>query len=594
MTSTKANLSPTDDGIAIQRIVKRGLIALSIAIVLLSGVALITIFQLTGFYKQKVNVIVEQDNLIHVMHAAARNRSLYLYMMLNEKDPFLKEEHHQAYFNSGAEFIKAREKFSRFTLTGNELFLFVKQGKLASANQAKQTKVIALLQEGKKEIALQLLKNEAIPGQQLILDALDQLHKSIKNQQNDIFLKADYLGNISITILIALVIIIIIGALYIIRRTTSRSFNIIRQADETRKLLQATIHELIQQKDTLDNHAIVSIADRQGNITYVNDKFCEISGFSREELIGNNHRIVKSEKHSADFYLELWRTISQGKVWKGKICNRRKDGSHYWVESTISPFLNDKGIPYQYVSIRTDITALLKSKLEAEEANKAKNLFLSSMSHELRTPMNAILGFSQLMEMQAIDEETKENFREIIAAGNHLMELINEILDFSQIESGNLRLNIDNYNPKDIIKFCLSLMQPLADKMSVKIEHRINSIPDIKIRVDEKRFRQVVLNLVSNAIRYNKEYGSVIIDYSVTEDKMLYLSITDTGKGIPLHHQNNLFTPFNRAGEEGSNITGSGLGLVISKNLLEKMNGSIGFNSTDKEGSCFWIKVPLV
>ena len=237
--------------------------------------------------------------------------------------------------------------------------------------------------------------------------------------------------------------------------------------------------------------------------------------------------------------------------------------------------------------------ALVKAKQEADRANQAKSLFLSSMSHEMRTPLNAILGFSQLIEIDAKDELTKENVREIYHAGKHLLELIEDLLELSLIESGKVILCIESYNLKEILNFCLSIVKSSTEKMSIRIDNKVDTLPDIKLQVDDKRFKQIVLNLLSNAIKYNNENGSVIIDYSLEDEKMLCLSITDTGKGIASQYHDNLFNHFDRAGQECSDITGSGLGLAISKKLIENMNGTIGFESTTKEGSHFWVKVPL-
>ena len=237
--------------------------------------------------------------------------------------------------------------------------------------------------------------------------------------------------------------------------------------------------------------------------------------------------------------------------------------------------------------------ALVKAKQEAERANRAKSLFLSSMSHEMRTPLNAILGFSQLIEVDVKDDLTRDNIREIMHAGKHLLELIDDLLELSLIESGKVRLCIESYNLKEILNLCLSMVKSSTEKMAIRIDNKVDTLPDINIYVDDKRFKQIVLNLLSNAIKYNNKNGSVIIDYSLEDEKMLCLSITDTGKGIAPHYHDNLFNLFDRAGQECSNITGSGLGLAISKKLIEKMNGSIGFESAIGEGSHFWVKVPL-
>lgn len=237
--------------------------------------------------------------------------------------------------------------------------------------------------------------------------------------------------------------------------------------------------------------------------------------------------------------------------------------------------------------------ALIAAKQEAESANRAKSLFLSSMSHEMRTPMNAILGFSQLIELDAEDELTKDNVGEIIIASKHLLELIEDLLAISEIESNKVNLSIESYDLKNMLDFCLSMVKSSAEKMSIQIDNKVDLLPDININVDNKRFKQVVLNLLSNAIKYNQNNGSVIIDYSLDDGKMLCLSVTDTGRGISPDYYDQVFNYFDRAGQEASNISGTGLGLAISKKLIEKMNGSIGFESTIGEGTHFWVKVPL-
>lgn len=250
-----------------------------------------------------------------------------------------------------------------------------------------------------------------------------------------------------------------------------------------------------------------------------------------------------------------------------------------------------------FLSILIAIMVFLLQKtklanLSANEANNAKSKFLSSMSHELRTPLNAILGFSQLMELDEEDESKKENIVEVIDAGKHLLRLINEILDLSKIESGHIELIIKSHNLNKIIKNSIAMVKPLADKHSIHIDNKISSSADINILVDEMRFKQVLLNILSNAVKYNNENGKVIIDYSSTNKKILTLSISDTGMGLSLEQQANLFKPFERFGAENSHIEGTGLGLVISKELIELMGGQMGVESETGKGSRFWFSVP--
>ena len=243
------------------------------------------------------------------------------------------------------------------------------------------------------------------------------------------------------------------------------------------------------------------------------------------------------------------------------------------------------------VKLRTE--DYLLAKKEAEQANQAKSIFLSSMSHELRTPLNAILGFSQLLEMNTKNDVSKENIREILDAGNHLLELINEILDLSSIEAGKVQLSINKYNLNELLNKCLSTIMPLADKNSIQIVNEVDPLPKISINVDEMRFKQVLLNILSNAIKYNSENGKVTIDCLSDDEDILHLSITDTGVGFTQDQLRNLFKPFERFGAENSHIEGTGLGLLISKDLIELMGGKLTVESETGKGSRFCIQVPL-
>ncbi|MHB1188879.1 PAS domain-containing protein [Thiobacillus sp.] len=817
---------------------------------------------------------------------------------------------------------------------------------------------------------------------------------------------------------------------YLVAAITARARRA-RQNSAMRQRLQTTLYEREREHVALDHHAIVSIADRAGNITYVNDKFCEISGYSRNELLGQNHRIVRSGEHPPTFYQSLWRAIAGGIVWQGEICNRRKDGSRYWVESTITPFLDSEGKPYQYVSLRTDIThvkaaeaalrrqgemqrliaeagadllaasaaemdaaigralqrsgehlgadraylflyseqgvrksnthewcakgiepqrdsiqdmplertpwwraqiatggrvvvpdvadlpaeaatekalfeaqqiqslfafplqkngktfgfvgfdavrcrrdwapeeieqlklmadvissalarkraekaaeshkerlrrgqlfanigtwewniqtgelfwteriaplfghpegdletsydnflavihpddrqavidavnacverdvpyeiehrvvwpdgtvrwllergavvrdaagkplqmlgvvqdiherkyaelvlaererqlreaqalasignwtadlrtgelawsdeiyrifghepgsfapsveafnaavhpddralvntsekqaersgrhdvvhrivrpdgtvrhvhelaqaqtdatgklvrlsgtvqditgqveveqALIAARDEADRANQTKSEFLSSMSHELRTPMNAILGFGQLMEYDAtLPDEHQDNVREILKAGHHLLELINEVLDLSKVESGHIDLSLEPVEVCLIVEDCLGLVGPLADQRDIQLSHK--GLKGAAVRADRTRLKQALLNLLTNAIKYNRDAGSVHIEVQLEGADRLRIRVTDTGLGIPAARLVELFQPFNRLDAEHSDIEGTGIGLTITRRIVEMMGGAVGVESEAGVGSTFWIELPL-
>ena len=628
----------------------------------------------------------------------------------------------------------------------------------------------------------------------------------------------------------------------------------LKYARMTNHLHQKLNHSLLvseQQRITLDHHAIVSIADIKGDITYVNDKFCDISGYTREELVGKNHRILKSEMHDDAFYKDLWSTLLSGNVWKGVICNRTRQGEQYWVNSTIMPFMDVDGVPYQYVSVRTDITGLrsneerltlsqqfanigtwdwnvktgslywseriaplfgyqsgnvettydnflaaihpddrdsvmkavndcvehdkhydiehrvvwedgtvhwlhetgnvikdikgevqhmmgvvrditqnkswqqqlaeseqlMRSQLDsmsegmfgldeqgcttfvnqaacailgysqneligqsmldlilrnnesvvlqvekstdeidfrcsdssmipveyssmpvlhggsingtvitfkditerksnerelvyakelAEKANLAKSQFLSSMSHELRTPLNAIMGFSQLMNMDAsssLSDLQQDNLSEIVKASKHLLELINEILDLSKIEAGQTHMDIEPTSLTEVMLDSVNLIQPMTVNKNIELVLLSNDkeVTDISmvaselvVLADKMRLKQIFLNLLSNAIKYNLEDGKVYVSCVVEKSGVCKIRIRDTGIGLSDEQLKHLFQPFNRLGLESSSVEGTGIGLVITKNLIEMMGGEISCVSEVGHGTTFTVELGLL
>lgn len=368
--------------------------------------------------------------------------------------------------------------------------------------------------------------------------------------------------------------------------------------------MEQTLAELERRIYALDQHSIVSVADVNGNITYTNDKFSEISQYSREELLGQNHRLLKSGFHSDAFFEEMWQIITQGKVWHGEIKNRKKNGDFYWVSSTIVPFLDTSGLPWQYVSIRTEITQqklheeeLEQARLAAEAGNRAKSEFLSRMSHELRTPLNAILGFTQLLEADQAEQLTfsqRENTEQILKAGWHLLELINETLDLAQIEAGKMRIFLDDIHLPELLQQCITLVGPLLLSHKIKMVDHITPCQSHVVRADQLRLKQALINLMSNAIKYNRDEGTVTLACMQLPDNRLRISVTDEGMGIPADKLDQLFQPFNRAGVDASCIEGTGIGLAITKRLVELMGGDIGVTSVEGKGSCFWIELSEV
>lgn len=276
----------------------------------------------------------------------------------------------------------------------------------------------------------------------------------------------------------------------------------------------------------------------------------------------------------------------------------RPDGSLRWLQEDGNITMDDKNSPLHMLGIVQDITdrkqqeaELILSREEAHRANMAKSEFLSSMSHELRTPMNAIMGFGQLLEMDAdITPDQRDYVKEIRKAADHLLDLINDILDLSRIETGRIEISPETIAYDELLKECFTLLNPLAEKKSLSLIPEYQ--PGIYLTADRLRLKQVLINLLTNAIKYNKPEGYVKVRCSAGKDKAR-ISVEDNGKGIPADRMDQLFEPFNRLGKEMLDIEGTGIGLTISKKLVELMDGSIGAESEEGIGSTFWIDLPM-
>lgn len=366
------------------------------------------------------------------------------------------------------------------------------------------------------------------------------------------------------------------------------------------------LHEVLKQSEyqriALDLHGVVSITDTDGNIIHVNEKFCEVTGYSRDELTGRPNPMLMADSGSDGSHSEMWAIIESGNIWNDLFSRKTKSGSDYWLDCTIVPFLDENGKPYQYVSVGTDITPMKKIQAdlvfamkEVEQANEAKSQFLANMSHELRTPLNAILGFAEIMQMDSdkpLSEKQLDCAKKIESAGDHLLKLINEILDLSAVESGKVNIKKEPLLLEAIVEECRQLIAPSLFAYQVTLDYDTEQFLGKSVQADAMRLKQVLLNLMSNACKYNRVKGNIYLDCQPTTDGYLRISVKDTGNGIPLDKQSELFKPFSRLGAESSSIEGTGIGLVYCKKLIALMNGRIGFESQAGQGSTFWIEIP--
>jgi signal transduction histidine kinase/CheY-like chemotaxis protein/sensor domain CHASE-containing protein len=247
-----------------------------------------------------------------------------------------------------------------------------------------------------------------------------------------------------------------------------------------------------------------------------------------------------------------------------------------------------------WAAVHTDISELVAAREDARAADRAKSLFLSNMSHELRTPLNAVLGFAQLLEFNPKEPLTaaqKSCVEHILAGGSHLLSLINEVLDLAKIEAGRMTVDVEDVSPAEVVRDCLAFVQPLADRRGIRIFLGRSLEDGVRVRADRMRLKQILLNLISNAVKYNRDGGIVTVDCRDAGEDLLRIAVTDGGPGIPVEKQKELFQPFRRLGAETTEIEGTGIGLVLAKQLVELLGGRIGFESTVGQGSTFWIDV---
>ncbi|WP_121612227.1 PAS domain S-box protein [Mesobacillus foraminis] len=347
--------------------------------------------------------------------------------------------------------------------------------------------------------------------------------------------------------------------------------------------LKNSLREVSDYKFAIDQAAIVAFTDEKGIIKSVNDKFVEISGYSREELIGSDHRLLNSGFHSKDFFKNLWRTIGSGKVWKGEIRNKAKDGSFYWVSTTIVPFLNENGKPYQYLAMRSDITERKQTEelLHRQDKLAAVGQLAAGVAHEIRNPLTSMKGYAEFLQLDEEDPQRREFLDIILDEINRVNNIVEEFMVLAKPKT----VELEEKNIVPILRNIVSLLEFEARKRRVKLHFNANN-DIVQIECDENRLKQVFLNFIKNGIEAMPDGGDLYVSAEV-ENNNIEILIKDTGVGIPPEKLQKIGEPFYTTKKEGT-----GLGLMVSFKIIESHNGKVYIESEQNKGTTFRILLP--
>jgi PAS domain S-box-containing protein len=372
--------------------------------------------------------------------------------------------------------------------------------------------------------------------------------------------------------------------------------------DKKTKLLIDTLEHsnksLEEYQKAVDASAIISKFDKDGTITYINDKFLKTSGYKEEDILGKKYDVIKHNSMDNKFFETLWEKISKKNIWHGEIKNQKIDNNEFYTSTIIVPILDSNENIIEYLSFSIDITEHIHSLLKAKEAEASKSIFLATMSHEIRTPLNGILGFAKLLETTQIPKKEKGYIDIINSSAKSLLGIINDILDISKIESGKFELERRRFNPFEEFEPAIELFVAKANEKDIDILFYIDPMLPSAIIGDPLKIKQVLSNLIGNAIKFTPKNGDITIRIEVIQKTnstaSILFSIKDSGIGVPKEKQKIIFDPFSQA---DSSVTrqfgGTGLGLSISTNIISLMGSKIELESEENHGSDFYFELDL-
>jgi PAS domain S-box-containing protein len=345
----------------------------------------------------------------------------------------------------------------------------------------------------------------------------------------------------------------------------------------------------------------IELADRR--VTYVSPNIERLLGLNEDDALAPGFLTNRIHPEDLPRFAAAMNRLAEGTSDHEALEYRFRhgDGAYRWISVDLATEKDETGQPLAVLAYTLDVddrrradNARREAQQAAETANQAKSAFISRMSHELRTPLNAVLGFGQLLEVDNLSDDQHDSVNHILKAGRHLLDLINEVLDISRIEAGELALSPEPVLVSDLIQEAVDLMRPAVDQRGIQVVVDRSGICDCYVFADRQRGKQILLNLLSNAVKYNRTRGTIALTCQQKNDARISISVADTGHGIAAERLGLLFVPFERLGAEGTDVEGTGIGLALSKRLAEAMGGTIGATSSLGQGSVFSLELPRV
>lgn len=355
------------------------------------------------------------------------------------------------------------------------------------------------------------------------------------------------------------------------------------------------LHKAVEQSPVM-----VVITDAKGNVEFVNPRFCEITGYSEEEVKGMNAREFSAFKGASHIFDEMSQTVNKGLEWRGEVQAGKKNGTKIWTNAVVAPVLNDKGEIVQFVSFQEDISQVIKlneaykeAKDKAEESNKLKTAFLQNISHEIRTPLNAIMGFADLLKDTDVSQSDLRKYAEIIySSGQNLLTMMSDIIHISKIESKTEKTDITTVNLRDLCMVLYNRFLPYSETTGNSLYCNLSAMGDKDhLCTDSSKVQDILSNLLKNAFKFT---SSGRIEFGFTPDnERINFYVTDTGIGIPPEYHEKIFESFRQVNTSlNKGFEGSGLGLSISKAYVELLGGDIKVESAPGKGSTFSFSLP--